>query len=34
MQVLVQSGDEAGTLQLTCESDGLKQSSLQITTRK
>ena len=32
-QVLIQSGDEAGTLQLSCEAEGLKPSSLQITTR-
>ncbi len=33
-QVLVQSGDEAGTLQLSCEVEGLRPSSLQITTRQ
>ena len=33
-QVLVQSGDEAGTLLLSCEADGLKPSTLQITTQK
>ena len=32
-QVLVQSGDEAGTIQLSCDAEGLKSSSLQITTR-
>ena len=32
-QVLVQSGDEAGMLKLSCEAEGLKPSSLQITTR-
>ena len=32
-QVLIQSGDEAGTLQLSCEAEGLKPSLLQITTR-
>ena len=33
-QVLVQSGDEAGTIQLSCDAEGLKSSSLQITTRQ
>ena len=33
-QVLVQSGDEAGTLQLSCDAEGLRPSSLQITTRQ
>ncbi len=33
-QVLVQSGDEAGTLQLSCEAEGLRPSSLQMTTRQ
>ena len=27
-QILIQSSDEAGTLQLSCESDGLKTSNL------
>ena len=33
-QVLVQRGDEAGTLQLSCEAEGLRPSSLQMTTRQ
>ena len=33
-QLLIQSTDAAGTLQLTCTSDGLSTSTLQITTTK
>ena len=31
-QILIQSSDEAGTLQLSCESDGLKTSTIQIVS--
>jgi len=31
-QILIQSSDEAGTLQLNCESDGLKTSTIQIVS--
>ena len=31
-QILIQSSDEAGTLQLSCESDGLKTSAIQIVS--
>ena len=33
-QLLIQSTDDAGTLQLTCTSEGLSTSTLQITTTK